>query len=301
MPEEPDDVSVGVLGALYRDHRGEMEGLARQLLGEERLPESVLSAEDVVQAAFMKALRTSDQIREPRAYLYAVIRNDVRAASRQNQRRASLTAVSGGQLGSADVHVADFSDLVANRLAVYKALYDLPRQQRTAVWATKALEYTQAETAEAMQRRPGTIARHVVRAVAALRIHLTALLVAGVMALSLTGSRLLRTTQPPGSPRDQAPQMPSASMWLYFAASCLLAFGVAIVMLRLWARRRRTIQEGGTFAPRPIMERIRESLSRQPLRGSIPAYRPWRARVPDDDLAEEELPYGVVRTRTRLP
>ncbi|MFF4034725.1 RNA polymerase sigma factor [Streptomyces sviceus] len=166
----------------------------------------MLSAEDVVQTAFAKVLRAPEQIHDPRAYLYAVIRSDVRATSRQNRRRAVLAAVPNCQAPSADGQVADFSDLVANRVAVHRALYDLPAQQRTAVWATKALEYTHAETAEVMNRRPGTVATHVVRAVAALRIHLAALLVLGVMALSQAGSRLLKGMQAPaGSPQDTPP------------------------------------------------------------------------------------------------
>jgi RNA polymerase sigma factor (sigma-70 family) len=302
VAEQPADVSDGTLGALYRDHRAKMEGFARRLLAEERLPESVLSAEDVVQTAFAKALRTPEQIREPRAYLYAVIRSDVRASSRQNRRRAALTAIPVGQARSADMHVADFSDLVANRVAVYKALYDLPRQQRTAVWATKALEYTHAETAEAMKKKPGTVATHVVRAVAALRIHLTALLVAGIMVFSLAGSRFLRTMQPPGGSRHAPlPQVPSASTWIYLAGACLLVLGLASWALRLWTRRRRAIDEGGTFAPRPIMDRIRDSFSGSQYSRPVRRNPRRQTSVSEGDLPEEELPYGVVRTRTRLP
>ncbi|MFG3291355.1 RNA polymerase sigma factor [Streptomyces sp. NPDC048179] len=287
------------LESLYRDHRGEMQGLARRLLAEERLPESVLSAEDVVQTAFAKVLRAPEQIHDPRAYLYAVIRSDVRATSRQNRRRAVLAAVPACQAQSADGQVADFSDLVANRVAVYRALYDLPAQQRTAVWATKALEYTHAETAEVMNRRPGTVATHVVRAVAALRIHLAALLVVGAMALSLAGSRLLKRMQPPaGSPQDPLLQAPSASTWIYGAVGCLLISGLARWAFRLWTRRRQAIEEGGTFAPRPIMDRIRESFRERRYNRAVSRKPQRRTPMPEDDLPEDE---GVVRTRTRLP
>ncbi len=299
MSDYPNDVAAETLGALYRNHHGEMEGLARRLLDAERIPESVLSAEDVVQAAFTKALRTAEQIREPRAYLFTVIRNDVRAASQQNRRRAVLATTPAQQTRPTDVHVADFSDLVANRMAVHKALYDLPPQQRTAVWATKALEYTQAETAEAMQKKPGTVARHVVRAVAALRAHLVALAVVGIMVLSVAGSRLLRTTQPAGSPPDVLlPHLPSASTWLYVATGCLLVFALGTLAFRAWTHRRIAIQEGGAFAPRPLMERFRESFT-------LPFTRPVRRRPPprthlsEEELEDEEVPDGY--TRTRLP
>ncbi|MFF5372466.1 RNA polymerase sigma factor [Streptomyces sp. NPDC013187] len=290
------------MGVLYQDHLGEMQAYARRLLADERLPESALSAEDVVQTAFAKALRAPAQIREPRAYLYAVIRSDVRAASRQYARRAAPAVAPVVTTQAPDVHIADFSDLVANRLAVYKALYDSPPQQRTAVWATKALDYTQAETAEAMKKKPGTVATHVVRAVAALRIHLAALLVTGIIVLSLKGSRLLRAMQPPaGSPQGRPPQMPPTSTWIYLAVGCLLLLGSVRLVRSLWSRRRRAIEEGGTFAPRPLMDRIREARSPGHLSGAVPRNSPRRAARSDDDLPEEEDPYGFPRTLTRLP
>ncbi|MEU2875059.1 sigma-70 family RNA polymerase sigma factor [Streptomyces sp. NPDC007070] len=299
MPEKPETLVSEALESLYRDHRGEMQGLARRLLAEERLPESALSAEDVVQTAFAKVLRAPEQIHDPRAYLYAVIRSDVRAASRQSRRRASLAAVPAHQAQSADGHVADFSDLVTNRVAVYRALHNLPAQQRTAVWATKALDYTQAETAEAMNKKPGTVATHVVRAVAALRIHLAALLVVGVMALSLAGSRLLRRMQPPaGSPQDPLLQAPSASTWIYGTIGCLLVSGLARWAFRLWKRRQQAIEEGGTFAPRPITDRIRESFRKRQYNRAVTRKPQRRTPMPEDDLPEDE---EVVRTRTRLP
>ncbi|ELP61613.1 MULTISPECIES: RNA polymerase sigma factor [Streptomyces] len=299
MVEKSVGLSTRALGALYRDQRREMEGLARRLLADERLPDSVMSSEDIVQTAFAKALRTPEQIRDPRAYLYAVIRSDVRAASRQHRRRSALTAAPTVDTQSPDVHVADFSDLVANRVAVHKALCNLPPQQRTAVWATKALEYTQAETAEAMQKKPGTVATHVVRAVTALRIHLAALLVVSIIVLSLAGSRLLRSMQPPaGSPQDQMPQVPSTSPWIYLAVGCLLTLGLARWVFRLWTRRRQAIKEGGTFAPRSIVDRFQgSSLSGRWYNG--PARRQMRrTTASDDDLQEVDRPYGVVHTRT---
>jgi hypothetical protein len=85
-----------------------------------------------------------------------------------------------------------------------------------------------------MNKKPGTVATHVVRAVAALRVHLAALLVVGVMALSLAGSRLLTRMQPPaGSPQSPLQLAPSASTWIYVAVGCLLVSGLARWALRL--------------------------------------------------------------------
>ncbi|WP_160310948.1 RNA polymerase sigma factor [Streptomyces sp. 150FB] len=299
VPERPETLAIEALGSLYREHIGEMQGLARRLLAEEQLPESTLSAEDVVHTAFAKVLRAPEQIRDLRAYLYAVIRSDVRTASRQNRRRTILAAVPACEAQSADVRVADFSDLVANRVTVYRALSDLPTQQRTAVWATKALGYTHAETAEAMKKRPGTVATHVVRAVAALQICLATLLVVGFVALSLAGSRLLKRVQPPAdSPQDPLPQAPSASTWIYVAVGCLLVSGLVRWAFRLWTRRREAIKEGGTFAPRPVVGRIRESFRDLRYNSSVFRKSQRRTAVLEDDLPEYG---GVVRTRTRLP
>jgi RNA polymerase sigma factor (sigma-70 family) len=301
VAETSDALVAEVLGVLYQKHHREMEGFARRLLADERLPESVLSAEDVVQSAFAKVLRAPAQIHDSRAYLYAVIRNDVRAASRQDRRRAVLASTVACQTQPSDgQHVADFSDLIANRLAVYKALHDLPSQQRTAVWATKALEYTQAETAEVMRKRPGTVATHVMRAVAALRVHLAALLVVGVTVLCLEGGRALRKMQPPaGSPRSPLPQPPPSSVLLYVAVSCLLVASLARWGASLWTRRRQAMEEGGTFAPRPLTERIRESLRERRFNHAVRRIPSHRRTVSEEELPKNEYASGL--TVTRLP
>ncbi|MET7566914.1 RNA polymerase sigma factor [Streptomyces sp. NPDC005492] len=251
---------------MYRDHRAEMTGLARRLLALEGVPESVLDAEDVVQSAFAKALRAPQNIREPRAYLFAVIRNDVRAASRWNRSQVESAAAWMEQSQAAEeIHFADFSELIANRMTVYKALYDLPSQQRTAVWATKAMDYTQAETAVLMQKRPGTIATHVVRAMVALRIHLGVLLVAVATALCVVGSdHILRAVPASGRQHDGAHHAPIAEGWIYGVCQTgvwLLVVGFGSQPVRNWLRRRRDPDETGTFARQPPRPRYRRSLS----------------------------------------
>ncbi|MEV1062690.1 RNA polymerase sigma factor [Streptomyces sp. NPDC050263] len=250
MAEQPNG-SVVTLAAVEVDQGAEMIGPARRLPAEEGVPESVLGAEDVVQSAFTKALRAPANIREPRAYLYAVIRNDVRAASRQNRTRREWAAACGGQeqvVG--DVHVADFSELVANRMVVHKALYGLPPQQRTAVWVTKAMDCTQAETAEFMEKRPGTIATHVVRAVAALRANLAALLVAVATVFVLVGSRVLEVVPAAGSEESQDPHEFSAGAGIYVVGALLLVAACVVPGFRAWRRRRSEFDEAGTFARR---------------------------------------------------
>jgi len=262
LAEQLED-SVATLGAVFRDHHAEMATLVRRLLAEEGVPESDLGAEDVVQSAFAKALRAPEKIREPRAYLYAVIRNDVRAAGRQNRVRTQAAAIClGKEQVAREVHVADFSELVANRLAVHKALYDLPPQQRTAVWATKAMDYTQAETAEFMDKRPGTIATHVLRAVAMLRANLFALLVAVVTALVLAGGRFVRAVPAAGVQREYDLHAFSADGRMYLAAALLLVALLTAWAVSAWRERRSEVDEGGTFARQPVTKRIRQGLAR---------------------------------------
>ncbi|MFJ6062765.1 RNA polymerase sigma factor [Streptomyces tendae] len=299
MAENYGGTTAADLAALYEGHHREMEGFARRLLADERLPESTLSAEDVVQTAFTKALNAPTGIRDPRAYLYVVIRNDVRAASRQVRRQTTVTSMGAWLDQPTEVHVADFSNLVANRLTVHRALGNLPPQQRTAVWATKALEYTQAEAAEIMQKRPGTIATHVMRAVAALRVHLTALVVVGITTLCLEQGRALREMQAPAdSPRAPLPQAPSISTLLYGALSFSLVAASAGWAFRWWTRRRQAMAEGGTFAPRPLTEVVREALEARRFQTDR-ATPPRRRTVSEEELAEEEIPSGL--TRMRLP
>ncbi|MCX5605688.1 sigma-70 family RNA polymerase sigma factor [Streptomyces phaeochromogenes] len=248
---------------MYRDRRAEMTGLARRLLAEEGVPESVLGAEDVVQSAFAKALRTPANIREPRAYLYAVIRNDIRAAGRENRARRELApARSGLEQMVGDVDVADFSELIANRMAVCKALYGLPPQQRTAVWATKAMDYTQAETAELMNKRPGTIATHVLRAVAALRAELVVILAVVGTVLLLAGERFLEVEPASGTEKAQAPHASSADWCIHLAAALLLITPFAVWAVRTLRKRWREFDEAGTFPWQSVANRIRQGLTR---------------------------------------
>ncbi|MGW1911915.1 RNA polymerase sigma factor [Streptomyces sp. NPDC002076] len=295
LVEEP-EVSAASLGALYKDRRAEMVGLARRLMAEEGLTESVSSAEDVVQSAFTKALRAPASIREPRAYLYAVIRNDVRGLSRRRcVRTEPVTELTGAGPVIEDIQVADFSELVANRMAVYKALYDLSPQQRTAVWATKALDYTQSETAEVMAKSPGTVATHVVRAVAALRANLVAVLVAAVTMTFIVGGRCLNVVPAAGSQRNRTPETPSDDSWLLWASGLMLLSGLIFWALIAWLKRRRGPEETGTFAPQPLTRQLRTLCSEWWFRMSM-RWDP-RRRV----RTVEEPPHSQWRTRTYLP
>ncbi|WP_200308657.1 RNA polymerase sigma factor [Streptomyces adelaidensis] len=252
MAERVPDAAVH-LDDVHRQYYAEMSALTRRLLAEEGVPESVLGAEDVVQSAFAKALRAPESIREARAYLYAVIRNDVRAAGRRNRARAEASATRAGYAQAlGEVHVADFSDLIANRMAVYKALDRLPPPQRTAVWATKALDYTQAETAEVMGKAPGTVATHVLRAVAAIRANLVAVLAAIVSGLVIASGRILQVVPASDGDRDLEPQELSNDGLIYLAGALLLGMALAAWGFRAWRQRRWEFNDSGTFAQQSV-------------------------------------------------
>ncbi|WP_216590117.1 RNA polymerase sigma factor [Streptomyces brasiliscabiei] len=293
MAERVPDATVH-LDDVHRQYYAEMSALTRRLLAEEGVPESVLGAEDVVQSAFAKALRAPESIREARAYLYAVIRNDVRAAGRRNRARAEASATRAGHAQAlGEVHVADFSDLIANRMAVYKALDCLPSSQRTAVWATKALDYTQAETAEVMGKAPGTVATHVLRAVAAIRANLVAVLAAIVSGLVIASGRILQVVPASGGDRDLEPQELSDDGLIYLAGALLLGLALAACGFRAWRRRRWEFNDSGTFAQQPVAERIRAELEQWWWKTKVGRSSP-RRRVRDDTTE-------YARTRTRLP
>ncbi|MFJ3672733.1 sigma-70 family RNA polymerase sigma factor [Streptomyces sp. NPDC090106] len=161
--------------SVYAEFHGEMTGKARRLLSDARIPASRLEAEDVVHNAFSNVLRAPRVADDPRAYLYAVIRREVESEARRYGSSARweparrLDGMSAGEPA-----LADFSDMVAHQISLHQALRELPPQQRTAVWATKAMGHTQQEVARDMGRSPGTIATHVARAVTCLRLNLSA-------------------------------------------------------------------------------------------------------------------------------
>ncbi|WP_406130691.1 sigma-70 family RNA polymerase sigma factor [Streptomyces sp. NBC_00989] len=168
-------VSVETWNSVYTEFRGEMTGKARRLLSDANIPASRLEAEDVVHNAFAKVLRAPRTPDNPHAYLYAVIRREVEAEARRCGPPAEWDAAHRFEAVSAGEPVlADFSDMVAHRIAVHQALSGLPPQQRIAVWATKAMGRTQQEAAEDMGRSAGTVATHVARAVACLKLNLVA-------------------------------------------------------------------------------------------------------------------------------
>ncbi|MFI1839451.1 sigma-70 family RNA polymerase sigma factor [Streptomyces olivaceoviridis] len=172
------------VSALVTERYGQLVGYARKRLRALDVPPAWVEAEDVVHNALAGVLARTEPIEKLRPYVFTVINNEASHAARRYR--------SGLGYGAADADVqletgsfaADPWDAAGRRLDVQAALSALPPQQRTAVFCTKALQFTQAETARVMGAAPGTVATHVSRAVITLKIVLGALavvLVGGAM------------------------------------------------------------------------------------------------------------------------
>ncbi|WP_413755202.1 RNA polymerase sigma factor [Streptomyces sp. MMBL 11-3] len=219
------------LADLYAFSQPKLVAYARNLLTERRIPPSVLDAEDVAQEAFLTAYSLEKKIRSPEPFIYQVIRNHVRNTARQRERRQELEIQRAVDPNRFDRPVcADFSNLVTNRIAVHRALEQLPTRQRTAVWVAKAEGHTQAETAHIMAARSGTVATHVSRASKALSACLTAACVILVATFTSTVGRPLTSRHttpgaPTPSPRDVITGQGGLSVILIMAALLLSITG----------------------------------------------------------------------------
>ncbi|WP_129260005.1 sigma factor [Streptomyces sp. M3] len=81
------------LGALYANYRVSLTNTAQQALLAHGIPESVISAEDLVQNAFAKVLRHPASVEYPVSYLRVVIRTEAANRARQQARHNGLEAV----------------------------------------------------------------------------------------------------------------------------------------------------------------------------------------------------------------
>ncbi|MFF3336786.1 RNA polymerase sigma factor [Streptomyces sp. NPDC002888] len=204
-------MTAEALGALYTKYRVSLTATAQQALLARGVPESVVSAEDIVQNAFAKALRNPASIEHPISYLRVVIRTEVANRARQRADQSRLEARRAADpLRFDPLQSADIAALVANRCAVEQALAGLSLSQRTAVWATKALDCTQGEAATLMDKAPGTVATHVSRGMVLLRASLVAAVVAAIVCVAgrFIGGRPQRT-DPAREPAEGAGAAPT--------------------------------------------------------------------------------------------
>lgn len=179
------------VSALFGERYGQMVGFARQMLRRYGVPPSVAEPEDVVQTAFACVLARTEPIEHLRAYVFSVIRNEVKYAARRYQTDRGYASRDADIELEAAEPAADPYAAAELRAELAGALSALPQRQRRAVLLTKEMGLTQAETARAMGTAPGTVATHVSRALVALRVTLGVLAVVGIMFATVTWGDLL--------------------------------------------------------------------------------------------------------------
>lgn len=231
------------LEEVHARHYGELVGFARKKLRAANVPQSFIDPEDVVGNAFAKAYRDPARIEQPKAYLYQIIKREIL----EHTRRARYYEQSA-ETAQADLRLEadDISDVISARCDVHHALAGLPAQQRAAVWATKALDWSQAEYAQEMQKRPGTVATHVSRAVAVLKTTLVAAtFVAAILLCAAGGVTLRRYTAASRAGRphpDLVPEVPqSMAILLWSLAAAYLCVALALGALLVFPHLRRLL------------------------------------------------------------
>lgn len=143
------------LERLYRD---ELASLVRMIA----VRCDPITAEDVVQEAFLRAIRYAgnDESKLNRRYLYAIAVN-VLLAEMQHRKQRPGDKVPG------DPSEVISGDAEADRL--YGSLADLPRDQFNALLLRSVKGLTWRETGDAMQTSPEAARRHHSRGVEAMR------------------------------------------------------------------------------------------------------------------------------------
>ncbi|MFJ9871266.1 RNA polymerase sigma factor [Streptomyces sp. NPDC101165] len=187
MAEEQATEHAEAVAALVAERYGQLVGYARKRLQAFNVPPAWVDAEDVVQNSLERVLARSKPVGKMRPYVFKAVKNEAWHAAQRYRNGLGYGSLDADvQLETAGA-AADPCGTADLRLDLEAALSALPPQQRTAVLCTKALGLTQAETALAMGKSPGTVATHVSRAVVVLRSALCAvylLLVGGAVYLA---------------------------------------------------------------------------------------------------------------------
>ncbi|HEX9695876.1 MAG TPA: SigE family RNA polymerase sigma factor [Actinomycetota bacterium] len=163
--EEALPARMSRLETLYEQHAAEAVRVAYLLTGDRAL------AEDLVQDAFVRLASRFADLREQAAFaaylrktIVNLARMHFRARSRERQRErraaAGATAIPAGPPLEA-------------RDEIVRALARLPERQRAALVLRYYLDLTEADTADALGCRIGTVKSLTSRGLAALREHVT--------------------------------------------------------------------------------------------------------------------------------
>ncbi|MFF4557914.1 RNA polymerase sigma factor [Streptomyces sp. NPDC001422] len=142
---------------------------ARRLLKRNNIPESRLTAEDVVQDALVVVLSKQgrrNEIRQLDRYLYGIITNRINDEVRRLGVSDPIdpTASHVGKQKVLWVSEVEDADDVTDRLDAHRVLKEMAPQQRRLILLAKGVGYSHAELAELTGLHRGTVARHISRA-----------------------------------------------------------------------------------------------------------------------------------------
>jgi RNA polymerase sigma-70 factor (sigma-E family) len=146
---------------LYRAHALTLVRLGVMLTGDQ------VTAEDVVQEAFLGLYRRWDRIRDHGSvlpYLRAAVVNGARSVHRSRRRAGLLRLPAETPAWSAEAAALDSED----RRAVHAAVSRLPRRQREVLALKYYLDLTEHEVAAILRISRGTVSTTAARALATL-------------------------------------------------------------------------------------------------------------------------------------
>lgn len=151
----------GRIGELYLGHADAAVRLAYLLTGDKDL------AEDLVQDAFVRLAGRLVHLRDPAAF-EAYLRKTVVNLANSYFRRRRLERAYEMRVRHAPQQVAP-SGWVEDRQALARALHGLPQRQRAAIVLRFYEDLSEAQTADIIGCRPGTVKSLVSRGLEALR------------------------------------------------------------------------------------------------------------------------------------
>jgi RNA polymerase sigma-70 factor (ECF subfamily) len=135
---------------------------------------SAADAEEAAQEGFVKAWRALSRFRTGspfRPWLLAIVANEARNRRRAAGRRAALELRAGEERLRGDAAPSPEASLLAaaQRAALLAAIERLPERDRLVIACRHLLELSEAETAAALDCRPGTVKSRLSRALDRLR------------------------------------------------------------------------------------------------------------------------------------
>ncbi|HUR85798.1 MAG TPA: sigma-70 family RNA polymerase sigma factor [Solirubrobacteraceae bacterium] len=135
---------------------------------------SAADADEAAQDGFLKAYRALHRFRSGapfRPWLLRIVANEARNRRRAAGRRTALELRAGEERLRADAAPSSEAALLAagERAALLAAIERLPERDRLVIACRHLLELSEAETAAALDCRPGTVKSRLSRALARLR------------------------------------------------------------------------------------------------------------------------------------